>query len=83
MVAVYHFLNGDALLAGADCYGHAVLVATSDEHNLLLLKAQIAHVDVGRNIHASQVAYVYATVGIRQSRGDGGAFEILLFHYNV
>ena len=80
MVAVYHFLNGDALLAGADCYGHSVLVATADEHHLLLLQAQIAHVDVGRNIHAGKVADVYATVGIRQCRSDGGAFEILFFH---
>ena len=81
MIAVYHLLNRDAFLACADCYGHTVLVATADEHHFLLLQAQIAHVDVCRHIHASQVADVYSTVGVGQSRCHGGAFELVLFHY--
>ena len=81
VIAVYHLLNRDAFLACADCHGHTVLVATADEHHFLLLQAQIAHIDVGRHIHASQVADVYSTVGVWQSRSHSGAFELVLFHY--
>ena len=79
VVAVYHVLWSDAFFLGADGDGHAVLVRTSDEHHLLLLQPQVAHVDVGRHIHAGQVSDVYATVGVGKCRRDGGALEFL-FH---
>ena len=79
MVAVHHLLGGDALFAGTDGNGHAMLVTTADKDHLLLLQAEVAHVDVGRYIDAGQVADVYRTVGLGQGRRHGGTFE-LLFH---
>src|SRR3712207_7177186 len=45
---------------------YTVLVAAADEHHLLLLQPEIAHVDVGRNIYTGQVADVHAAVGVGQ-----------------
>ena len=80
VIAVYHLLHGDALLACTDSNGHTMLVASAYKHHLFLLQAQIAHVDVGRHIHTSQVANVHTTIGIRQSSRDGGAFKFVFFH---
>ena len=80
VVAVHHVLRGDALLAGADGDGHAVLVASADEDDVLALQPQVADVDVGGYIHAGQVADVHATVGVWQRGGDGSAFIVFLFH---
>ena len=79
MVAVDHFLGGDAFLAGADGHGNTVLVATADEHHFLLLQAQVAHVYVGRDINTGEMADVYTAVGIGQSCRHQCAVEFL-FH---
>ncbi len=65
MVAVHDVLRGHALLAGLDGDGHAVLVGAADEEHLLAVVAQIARVDVGRDIDAGEVADVDGTVGVR------------------
>lgn len=64
VVAVDHLLGGDAFLAGTDGDRHAVLVASADEEHFLLFQAQIAHIDVSRHVNASQVSYMYTSVGI-------------------
>ena len=56
-----------------------MFVATANEHNLLALSAQIAHIYVGGNIHAGQVSYVYWSVGVGQGRCYGVTLEILVF----
>ena len=78
MVAVYDVLRRAAFLLGADGDGHAVLVASADEDDVLLLQAQVAHVDVGGDVDAGQVSDVDGTVGIGQGRCHGGTFELFL-----
>ena len=80
VVAVHHFLYGDTLLTGTYGDGHAMLVRATDEDHLALLQTEVAHVDVGRDVNACEVSYVYAAIGIRQGGSDGGSFVILLFH---
>ena len=79
VIAVHHVLRGDAFFLGADGDGHSVFVGSADEQHVLFLEAQIAHVDVGRDIHACQVTDVYRAVCIGQSGGNGGSFEFI-FH---
>ena len=66
MVAVYHLLHGDALFSCANSNRHAVLIRATNKHHVLLLKAQIAHIDIRRNIHTCQMADMHAAVGIRK-----------------
>ena len=68
VVAVHDLLGGDALLAGALGHGHAVLIAAAHKHHVNALQAQVAHIDVGRHIHASQMADVNRSVSIGQRR---------------
>ena len=79
VVAVHHLLHRAALLAGTQRDGHAMLVASADEEHRLALEAQIAHVDIGRHIHAGQVTNMHAAVGIRQGGRDQSSVEFL-FH---
>ena len=78
MVAVHDILRGHALLAGLDGDGHAVLVGAADEEHLLAVVAQVARVDVGRDIDASEVADVDGAVGVGQGRSNRVSFRI--FH---
>ena len=80
VVAVADVLWGAAFLLGADGDGHAVLVASADEHHVLALQPKVAGVDVGRHVHAGHVADVHTAVGVGEGRRDGGALEFLLFH---
>ena len=73
VIAIDDLLRGDALLAGANRDGNAVLIGATDEHHLAAFEAKIAHVNVGRNIDAGKMSDVYAAVGIGQSGGDKSA----------
>ena len=79
MVAVHNLLHGDALLACADGDGNAVLIASADEQALASLQTQIAHIDVGRHIDASQMTDMHRSVCVRQSGRNGCSLEFL-FH---
>ena len=46
VVAVNHLLRGDALLARAYSDGHTMLVASANKDHILLLQAEVSHVDV-------------------------------------
>ena len=78
MVAVYHVLGCTAFLLGTDGDGHTVLVASADEDDVLLLEAQVAHVDVGGDVDAGQVTDVDRAVGIGQGRCHGSTFKLFL-----
>ena len=81
VIAVNHILRCDALFAGTHCHGHSMLVRAADEYHFLFLQSEIAHVDVGRHIHASQVSDVHSAVGVWQCRCDQCALKVfLLFH---
>ena len=80
MISVANILRRDAFFLCTDGYRHAMLVAAANENYFALFESQIAHVDVGRHINARQMSYVNTTVGIWQSRRDGGSFKILFVH---
>ena len=79
MVAVDYVLRRTSLLLGADGDGHPVFVRPSYEKHVLLLQAEVAHVDVSRHVDACQMADMHRSVGVGQCRGDGCPFEFL-FH---
>ena len=83
VVAVHHVLRRDALLPGANRDGHAVFVGAADVHHVLFLQTEVAHVDVGRHIHACQMADVDTAVGIGQRRRDGGPLIVFVFHNSL
>lgn len=62
-------LNGD---------GHTVLVATANHEDFAALEAKITGIDVGGDVYSGEVADVDGAVGVWESSGDEGAFEI--FH---
>ena len=66
VIAVHHLLGRDSFFAGAYGNGHTVLIATADKHRLLAFEAQIARVDIRRNIDAGKVSDVHRTISIRQ-----------------
>ena len=70
VIAVHHFLGRDSFFAGAYGYGHTVLIATADKHRLLAFEAQIARVDIRRNIDAGKVSDMDRTIRIRQGCCD-------------
>ena len=70
VIAIDDLLGRDALFAGLDGDGHAVLVAAADRDHVVSFQAQVARVDVRRDIDARQVADVYRAVGVGQCRGD-------------
>ena len=80
MIAVADILRCNALFLGTQGDRHTVLITTANEDHFLLLESQIAHIDVGRNVHSCQMSNVNATVCIRQCSGHRGAFEFLFFH---
>jgi hypothetical protein len=75
VISVYHILWCDTLLAGTLCHRYTVFVRTAHEEYLLALETEIAHIDVGRYIHTSQVTDMYRTVGIGQCRGYGRSLK--------
>ena len=80
VVAVAHVLRRDTLFLRTDSDGHTMLIAAANEHHLLFFEAQIAHVNIGRHIDSCQMANVNASVGIGQSRRNGGAFKLRFLH---
>ena len=64
VVAIYHILWGDALLTGTDGDGHTVFIRSTDEQHFALLQAKIAHIDISRHIHTSQMTDMHTAVGI-------------------
>ena len=56
-----------------------MLVGATDENHIAAFEAQIAHIDIGRNVYPSQVANVYRAVSVRQCGCNCCPLEIL-FH---
>ena len=79
VISVHNLLRRAAFLACADRDGHAVLVRAADVEHVLPFEAQVAHVDVGGDIHPGEVSYMHAAVGVGQGCRDEGAVEFL-FH---
>ena len=79
MVAVYDILGGDTLVLGLDGDGYAMFVAAADEEHVFSAQAQEVGVDVGRDVDAGEMSYMYRSVGIGEGRGDKGTFKVF-FH---
>ena len=79
MVLIHDILRGAAVLAGLDGDGHAVLVGTADEEDILPAETEVTDIDVGRDIDAGQMADVHRAVCVRKRAGYEGSFKIL-FH---
>ena len=84
VVAVHDVLRGDALLAGLDGDGDAVLVAAADEHHVLAAHAEIADVDVAGDVGAGEVADMDGAVRVGKGTGDQGSFAhtIIMYRYS-
>ena len=65
MIAIDDLLDGDALLAGTDRNGHAVLITSTDEDHILFLQSKIADIGVCRHIDACQMADMHAAIDVR------------------
>jgi len=76
VVAVYNSLRADSFLFCFECNGHTVLVGAPDEQDVLSFESEITNINVCRDVNAGQVSDVNRPVGIGQSGGDGGPFEL-------
>ena len=83
VISVHNLLRRAAFLACADGDGHAVLVRAADVEHVLPFEAQVAHVDVGGDVHPGKVSYMHAAVGVGQGCRDEGAVEFLFHKYIV
>ena len=64
------FLDDLPSFAAADQGGHAIVVAAADERDVVALRAQVAHVGVGRQIRPGDMPDMQPAVGVGQSRRD-------------
>ena len=81
VIAIHDILRRDALLTGSHRDGYPVLIRAADEQHLALLQTEIAHIDISRHVHTSQVADMHAAISIRQRRRHRRALESLVFHF--
>ena len=80
MIAVHHVLRRYALFPGSDGDGYAVFITATDEDDVFLFQAQVAHIDVGRHINSSQMTDMNSTVCVWQGRRNGCPLEFFLLH---
>ncbi len=78
VVLVHERFGGNAFFFGADGYRHAVLVRPAHKGYVFTAQAQVAHIGIGGQVCAGDVADVQRAVGIRQRRGDH--ISLKLFH---
>ena len=76
VVTVHDLLRRDALLAGLDGDGHAVLVRSADRQHVAAPEPQVTGVDVRRYVNSRQVADMHGAVGIGERRSHEVAFEL-------
>ncbi len=80
MIAVDHFLRGNAFFAGFDSDRHAVLIRSADEKDFLAFRPEITHINIGRDIDSCQVPDMDGAVGIGQGRSYRSPFPFFSFH---
>jgi hypothetical protein len=74
MVLVNYFLWGDPLLPGLDGDGYAMLIGAADIYHLFPFGAEVADVDVGRDVYTGEVTDMDRAVGIWQGGGYRSSF---------
>ena len=75
MVFINDLLRRNAFFLGANGNGHAVLVGAANKFYVTPYRAQVAHINIGRQINARQVANVHWAIGIGQSSRNGVALR--------
>ena len=75
VVFIYCCLVGDAFFLRSDGDRYTMFIAAANEKHLLSLCFQVSRVYIGRQVTASQMAYMYRAVGVRQGSGNGMAFS--------
>ena len=80
VIAIYDVLRRAMLAAGANRYRYAVLIRSADEEDRLVAQAQIAGVNIRRDIDAGQMADVDPAIGVGQRSCDQRTIEGLLRH---
>ena len=80
MVTVNNILRANPFLAGFDGDWHAMLIRTADKYHLFAFEAQVANIDIGRNIYTGKVSDVHWTIGVGQGRSYSCTFES---HFNA
>ena len=73
VVLIYNSLRRSALLHRLYRYGRAMLIAAAHKHYIALLRAQVAHINIRRQVSPRQVANVLKAIGIGQSCRNGVA----------
>ena len=75
MILINDFLWRTSQILGFECNRNSVLIASANEQHVFSFKAEIADIDVCRNINAGKVTDVYAAVCIRKCGGDQMSLE--------
>ena len=80
MVAVYHILWGDTLLACPHRDGHTMLITATDKQYVLLLQSQISYINISWYIHTCQMTDMHTAISVWQCRGHRCPLEFLFCH---
>ena len=75
VVTVHDILGRNALLAGLDGDGYAMLIRAANRNYVGTLQSQVARIDIRRHIDTCQVADMDRTIGIGKCRGNEVSFE--------
>ena len=75
VVFIDDLLRRDALLLRPHGDGGAVFVGAADKDGVFAQEAEIANIDIGRQVSADEVPQVQGPVGIGQGRRDQMAFR--------
>ena len=70
MIVIHNGLRCGMLLEGLDCDWNTMFIRASDEKHIPAPAAKVAHVNVGRHVHACKMPYVDRAIGIRKRGSD-------------
>ncbi len=79
MILVNHILRSAALLAGLYRDRDSVFIRSADIEDILPFQPEISDINVGRDIHASQMPDMHGTVGVWKRAGHKRA-AMFFFH---
>lgn len=68
MVFVHNHLRGNTFFLRLQGDRHAIFIRSANELHVTLIRAQKSRINIRRDVNSRQVANVYRTIGVRQSR---------------
>jgi len=78
VIFIHHLLRCNSFFFCFDGDGYAMFIASADKKYILAFGAQIANIDIGRNIYTGKVSDMNRPISIRQGRGNGISFELMI-----